>query len=54
MAASGLTWRRADAIESEAVLELEILVSWTRFVGGGISEASKTVLGMKIVKARKD
>ena len=54
MAASDLTWWRVDAIESEALLKLDILVSWTRFVGGGISEASKTVLGMKIVKARKD
>jgi hypothetical protein len=48
MAASDLTWRRVDAIESEALLELEILVSWTSFRGswgGGISEASKTVWG---------
>ena len=35
MAASDLTWRRLDAIESERLLELDILVSWIRFVGGG-------------------
>jgi hypothetical protein len=35
MAASDLTWWRVDAIEWEALLKLEILVPWTRFVGWG-------------------
>jgi hypothetical protein len=54
MAASDLTWWRVDAIESEALLELEILVSWIRFVGGGDIRGFEDGLGMKIVKGRKD